>query len=102
MIIMDTPYRLKKLLSELSETLLGRKIILGVELSKENENFLYGSSKDVLKKLEKLDIGFKLEFMLLVEGDEKVVKGKPSSRSDVRSASTKRTSHRSQHKKRRK
>ena len=61
-IIMDTPYRLNKVLSECSQYLAKRRLYIGVDLTKENEAFACGSAKELMKKFE----GQKREFILLV------------------------------------
>ncbi len=61
-VIMDTPYRLKRVLEELNSVVPNRKLILGIELSKENEQIITGSAKKVLDRLN-VD---KAEFVLAV------------------------------------
>lgn len=61
-ILMDTPYRLKKLLGELSEHWNQSEIILGCQLGMKDEVILRGRPKDVLQRLPYE----KAEFILLV------------------------------------
>lgn len=61
-ILMDTPYRLKKMLDECCEHLNDRKILLTLNLSQENELILEGPP-DHVKKMNSFD---KAEFMILV------------------------------------
>lgn len=61
-VLMDTPYRLKKLMDECRLHLADRKMLLALNLSQENETILEGSPKNVLANL-KFD---KAEFMILV------------------------------------
>lgn len=61
-VLMDTPYRLKKLLDECKTHLADRKILLALNLSQESETILEGSPKSVQAKLT-FD---KAEFMILV------------------------------------
>ena len=62
LILMDTPYRLKKMLDECCLHLQGRQILLVLNLSQENELVLEGSPEEVRKKLNQE----KAEFMILV------------------------------------
>ncbi len=61
-ILMDTPYRLKKLLTELSETMPSRRALLTCDLTQETEVVVEGLVKDLGAKLVKE----KAEFMLLL------------------------------------
>lgn len=61
-ILMDTPYRLKKTLEQCSQFLPGKKFVLGMDLTKPNEEVFSGSIKEILKKYD----GNKREFLLLV------------------------------------
>lgn len=61
-ILMDTPYRLKKMIDECCLHLKDRRILLAMNLSQENEIVLEGQPEEVRKK-----IPFeKAEFMILV------------------------------------
>lgn len=62
-ILMDTPYRLKKLLTELNESMPQSHLVLGMNLSKENEVVLEGTAGAVLKNL----VEDKAEFILLLQ-----------------------------------
>lgn len=59
-ILMDTPYRLKKLLSELNVALPSKRVILATELSTQDESVLEGTAAAVLQQLRKE----KAEFVL--------------------------------------
>lgn len=61
-ILMDTPYRLKKLLEEIKEQKPETKLVLGMDLSQENELVLSGTPEQVLSKLDR----DKAEFLLLI------------------------------------
>ncbi len=61
-IVMDTPYRLKKTLQECLEVLPQKNYILGMDFTKDSEKFLIGSITDVVKKYD----GEKREFLLLI------------------------------------
>lgn len=60
-ILMDTPYRLKKLLGELSEVVPKRNLVLGLDLSTSGERVFEGYAADLLKLIPD-----KAEFMLCV------------------------------------
>lgn len=61
-VLMDTPYRLKKLLSELSEAMPTRRALLTCDLTQESEVVVEAAVKDLSAKL----IKDKAEFMLLL------------------------------------
>ncbi len=61
-ILMDTPYRLKKMLEECKSHLPDRKMLLALNLSQENELVLEGSPKSIQAKMP----FEKAEFMILV------------------------------------
>ncbi len=62
LVLMDTPYRLKKLLSELSEAMPQRRALLACDLTQETEVVIECLVKDLSSKLVKE----KAEFMLLL------------------------------------
>lgn len=61
-ILMDTPYRLEKLLTELAEHMPERRILLGLDLTAPSERILEGTPR----KLLPLVVGQKAEFVILV------------------------------------
>ncbi len=61
-ILMDTPYRLKKLLAELTEAMPSRRALLTCDLTQETEVVVEAQVKDLSAKLMK----DKAEFMLLL------------------------------------
>lgn len=62
-VLMDTPYRLQKLLEELSQTFgKSRNITLGMNISLENEKFLRGPIYQVINQLTTK----KAEFILVI------------------------------------
>lgn len=61
-IIMDTPYRLKKTLEQCKETLGHKRFVLGMDLTKSNELVVSGSIEQIIKKYD----GTKKEFLLLI------------------------------------
>ncbi len=62
-VLMDTPYRLVRLLSELNEVIPTRLAVLGGELTKENEFVYEGKIADIQKKVGET----KAEFVLLLK-----------------------------------
>lgn len=62
MVLMDTPYRLSKLLRELSELMPNRRALLVLDLTQETESIL----EDKLQELSKKNSGQKAEFLLLI------------------------------------
>ena len=62
-VLMDTPYRLQKLLEEVAQTFgKNRRITLGINITMENEKFLRGSVAEISKQLTHK----KAEFILIV------------------------------------
>lgn len=61
-VIMDTPYRLKKTVDELNRHFVGRMSLLALDLSQENELVLEGNPNYILQNLDR----DKAEFMLLI------------------------------------
>jgi 16S rRNA (cytidine1402-2'-O)-methyltransferase len=67
-IIMDTPYRLKKVLAEMREFIPGRDVFMGIDLCSENELVLRGKPDLLAKKLA----GQKREFVALLSSTRNV------------------------------
>lgn len=71
-VLMDTPYRLKKLLEEISESCLRlkktRQVFLAMDLNRESEELLRGPADQLLKKIS----DFKREFILILSSQENV------------------------------
>ena len=65
-VLMDTPYRLKKLLQELSDLYPRHVILIGLNLSQEDEVILKGRPSEVMSQL-KVN---KAEFVLILFPDE--------------------------------
>lgn len=61
-IVLDTPYRLKKILEDWRAVSPGSKLVLGLELSTDNEQILEGTADNLLKTLT-IE---KAEFVLLI------------------------------------
>ncbi len=61
-VLMDTPYRFQKMLSEANEYFSDRRILLTLDLTQETEKILEGTPAQVLKS----ELPAKAEFMLLV------------------------------------
>lgn len=65
MVLMDTPYRLKKTLGDLQEFFPRRRALVTLNLSQEDEQIFEGTGDQLLKQL-KFD---KAEFMILLYGE---------------------------------
>ncbi len=65
-ILMDTPYRLKKMLAECCQHLADRKILLTLNLSQQDEIVLEGAPQKVREQLRQQLKYEKAEFMILV------------------------------------
>lgn len=61
-VLMDTPYRLQKMLSEIQTHLPDRKVLLTLDLTQETEKVLEGKIGDIVKN----EIPKKAEFMILI------------------------------------
>lgn len=68
-IIYESPYRIVKLLTELAEINSERHLLIGREITKSFEEFIQGSSKEVLEKMT-TRATIKGEFAILVAGKE--------------------------------
>ncbi len=67
-VLMDTPYRLEKLIAEVGKTFgNNRKATLAINITQENEQYLRGSLKDIQRQVQ----GRKAEFMLVVHAAER-------------------------------
>ncbi|MEI7603716.1 MAG: 16S rRNA (cytidine(1402)-2'-O)-methyltransferase [bacterium] len=65
-VIYETPYRLKAILTDIKSTFGGSaKIVVAYELTTENEHFFRGAVSDILNKVEK--DGIKGNFVLLLD-----------------------------------
>jgi len=63
LILMDTPYRMEKLVQEIAQHLgKGRRLMLAVDLTKPKESVFYGPADDILPNIK----GQKAEFVLIV------------------------------------
>lgn len=67
-VLMDTPYRLLKLLSELAERVGDRLILLGINLTQTSEMVLEGTAPYLLDQLKKQKLE-RAEFILVVYGE---------------------------------
>ncbi len=72
-IVMDTPYRLEKLLAELSSAMPTRIATLGCDFTSSNELTIQGTLAEIAKKWSKRpDELRKAEFMILLHGTDKL------------------------------
>ena len=69
MILYESPFRIDKLLGELSAVMPHRQVVLARELTKKFEEFLRGTAEDLLAKTK--DRSLKGEFVVLLGRDEK-------------------------------
>ena len=65
-VVMDTPYRLQKTLSEVEETFPERKILLTLNLTQSDEQILEGRPKEIKTQLKHT----KAEFMMLIYAND--------------------------------
>jgi len=67
-VLLDTPYRLKTLLSDIVK-IMGKKIriILAFQLTMDNEKFYRGTAEEILKTAEKENL--KGEFVLIIDNN---------------------------------
>lgn len=72
-VLYESPYRVQKLLGELAEIMPERRVVLARELTKRFEEFLRGTSAELMKLYESRSP--KGEFVVLIHGAEGVVQG---------------------------
>jgi 16S rRNA (cytidine1402-2'-O)-methyltransferase len=68
-IFYESPHRLQKLLLELSEITPHRQIFVGKELTKKYENRWWGTSKEIQKEFQAINV--KGEWVVVVEGENR-------------------------------
>jgi 16S rRNA (cytidine1402-2'-O)-methyltransferase len=66
LVLYESPYRVEKLLGELTEIIPSRRVVLARELTKKFEEYLSGNPAELLEQAKKRP--FKGEFVVLVEG----------------------------------
>jgi 16S rRNA (cytidine1402-2'-O)-methyltransferase len=69
LILYESPYRIAKLLAELSDITPERRVVLARELTKKFEEFLRGTPAEIVQQIGTRTL--KGEFVVLVEGPEK-------------------------------
>lgn len=67
LVLYESPYRVEKLLTELSQIFPGRRVVLARELTKKFEEFLRGTPAELLEAVKKRSL--KGEFVVLVSGE---------------------------------
>src|SRR5258707_31519 len=70
LVLYESPYRIEKLLLELSDVFPDRQIVLARELTKKFEEFLRGTPADLIQLLQKRSI--KGEFVVMVAGAQPI------------------------------
>lgn len=78
LVLYESPYRIEKLLGELSEVFPEREVVLARELTKKFEEFVRGTAAELFTKVKERTI--KGEFVVLIG---KVEPGKPADRNDT-------------------
>ncbi len=68
LVLYESPYRVERLLAELTEIFPDRLVVLARELTKRFEEFLRGTPAQLLEQLRKRSI--KGEFVVMIRGDE--------------------------------
>jgi 16S rRNA (cytidine1402-2'-O)-methyltransferase len=71
LVLYESPYRIEKLLTELSEVFADRQVVLGRELTKKFEEYLRGTPAALLELLKQRSL--KGEFVVLVAGQGPLV-----------------------------
>ncbi len=69
LVLYESPYRVEKLLIELSEVLPERRVVLARELTKKFEEFLRGTPLELLEQVRRRAV--KGEFVVLIDGAAK-------------------------------
>jgi len=72
-VVLDTPYRLTNILTDMEKHLPDRKLFLGIDLTMNNEMQLRGTASEILSKISSISPDKKLkgEFVLVVEKKNK-------------------------------
>ena len=83
-LLMDTPYRLERLLSELSRNMPSRRCVLGINLTAPTEDIIEGPVEKIAGAVK----GKKAEFILLLEAYPVKRPGKGSVRNSNSNASS--------------
>ena len=68
--IYESPYRILKLLEEISDIFLERQIFIGRELTKKFESYYSGTAKELLAKKDKIKL--KGEYSILINNFSEV------------------------------
>jgi 16S rRNA (cytidine1402-2'-O)-methyltransferase len=68
LVIMDTPYRIKQLLTDCASVFPNRKAVVALDISGAQEAYWYGKFSTLLKRAEKLKE--KLNFVLVIESEK--------------------------------
>ncbi|MBK8000697.1 MAG: 16S rRNA (cytidine(1402)-2'-O)-methyltransferase [Verrucomicrobia bacterium] len=71
LVLYESPYRIEKLLGELSEVFVGRTIVMARELTKKFEEFFRGTPVELLELLQKRSL--KGEFVVMIGPAEELV-----------------------------
>ena len=66
LVLYESPYRIEKLLGELSEVFPGRQVVLARELTKKFEEFLRGTAAELMEVTKTRRL--KGEFVVMVAG----------------------------------
>src|SRR5688572_6813724 len=69
LILYESPYRIAKLLAELSDIMPERRVVFARELTKKFEEFLRGTPAEIVQQIGTRTL--KGEFVVLIEGPEK-------------------------------
>jgi 16S rRNA (cytidine1402-2'-O)-methyltransferase len=72
MVLMEAPYRLKQILTDISAVMHERRVYIGFDLTMPSEKHFRGSAKDILEKLGENNL--KGEFVIVIDRSEKAVK----------------------------
>ena len=67
LVLMDTPYRMSALVSELSKNHPSRKALIAIDITGEKEQYIYGSFKKLKSEIPEE----KLNFVMVIEGEQK-------------------------------
>jgi 16S rRNA (cytidine1402-2'-O)-methyltransferase len=67
-VILDTPYRLKTVLKDISEILTDRKIFIGFDITLDSERHFRGTARQILDEIETISEGKNLkgEFVIVI------------------------------------
>ncbi|HPL17580.1 MAG TPA: 16S rRNA (cytidine(1402)-2'-O)-methyltransferase [Spirochaetota bacterium] len=80
-VLYESPYRIKKLIVAIGEVFPGRMLLIGREMTKLHEEFIYGKVDEIISAID--SVKEKGEFSVIVYNDIRDYNGEPDDDTDV-------------------